>query len=491
MSKQLLSVEDIFSLTKQKLEPKDRELITHAYVFAQKNHEGQTRKEGVPYFNHCVEVAKNLAQFGLDTQTIAAGLLHDVVEDTPVTRKELKEEFGEEIEHLVSGVTKIGRVKYKGRERYIENWRKFILTMADDVRIILIKLADRLHNIQTLEYLRPDKAKRIAIETIEIHANIANRLGMWKLKKELEDNAFPFAYPKEYEDTQKLLKQRAKNAEKDLETIYKKIRTELVKHNISVVKSSHRIKGIYSLHKKLKKKNMNIENIYDIVALRLIVPSIEICYQALGIIHSNWKPFPGRIKDYIALPKPNGYQSLHTTIFTGSGGIAEIQIRTPFMHEHAEYGIATHLLYKDDNKKNKEYNLGWLSEMKKLNEKDTEKAKDFFDIVKADFFQKRIFVFTPEGDVLDLPEGSSVIDFAFTIHTHIGKHVTSGEINGKHSSIFTQLKDGDIVKVSTQKNTTPSSKWLDHTKTSLARKQIKKYLEENSIVNKIIKRFTK
>jgi len=489
MSAQEPTPQDILSLTKKEISAEDRALIESAFSFAQKAHEGQERKSGEPYFYHCVEVGKNLTEFGLDAETIAAGLLHDVVEDTSVTSEELEKTFGKEIANLVAGVTKIGQVKYKGEERYIENWRKFILTMADDVRVIMIKLADRLHNATTLQYLRPDKSKRIALETIEIHANIADRLGMWKIKKDLEDAAFPFAYPKDYENIKKLLKQHAKNAQKDLEQVYKKLRTELAKNSIEVDGSSYRIKSIYSLYKKLLRKDMHIEKIYDIVALRVIVPNVESCYQVLGVIHSHWKPFPGRIKDYIALPKPNGYQSLHTTIFTGAGGVVEIQIRTPHMHEHAEYGIAAHMGYKSETKKGKEENLLWLKEMGDLHRKENATPKDFFKALKGDFFQKRIFVFTPQGDVIDLPENSTVIDFAFSVHTDIGRQVTSAEINGKHSSIYTTLKNGDVVKATTAKNSHPTSKWLDTAKTSIAQKHIKKYLEENSLVNKFIKRF--
>lgn len=482
-------VEDIFEAITSTVSSEEKKLIEHAFVFAEKAHEGQTRKSGVPYFYHCVEVARNLAEFGLDATTISAGLLHDTVEDTEVTDEELAQEFGKEIANLVEGVTKIGQVKYKGEERYLENWRKFIFTMTDDVRVIMIKLADRLHNVQTLSYLRPDKAKRIALETIEIHANIADRLGMWKIKKDLEDESFPFAFPKEYENIKKLLKQYAKNAERDLDQVYKKLRTELAKHNIKVADSNYRVKGIYSLYKKLLRKDMHIEKVYDIVALRIVVPTIEDCYQTLGVIHSHWRPFPGRIKDYIALPKPNGYQSIHTTIFTGAGSVAEIQIRTPEMHQHAEYGIAAHLAYKSERTKEKQENLTWLKDIKDFNGKEKATPKDFFQALKGDFFTKRIFVFTPKGDVINLPEDASAIDFAFLIHTDIGRHLQSVEINGKHGSIYTKLNNGDVVHAVPSKKSNPTSKWLDYAKTSLARKQINKYLDDNSLMNKFIKRF--
>ncbi len=483
------TVGDIISLIKTPPSSDEQALIERAFLFARNAHEGQMRKSGVPYFYHCVEVAKNLALFGLDAVTIAAGLLHDTVEDTSVTKEELEENFGKEIEHLVEGVTKIGQVKYKGEERYLENWRKFVFSMADDVRIIMIKLADRLHNVQTLGPLRPDKAKRIALESIEIHANIADRLGMWKIKKDLEDAAFPFAYPKEYEKMKKLLKQHAKNAEKDLDHIYKNLRVELAKNKIHILETSYRIKSMYSLYKKLLKKDMNIEKVYDIVALRVIVPTSDDCYKTLGVIHSHWRPFPGRIKDYIALPKPNGYQSIHTTIFTGNGTIAELQIRTEEMHKHAEYGIAAHFAYKGMTVKEKEEHLKWLHDMQEFNIKEKASPKDFFNALKGDFFKKRIFVFTPEGDVINLPEDASAIDFAFAIHTDIGKHLSSVEINGKHGSIYTKLNNGDVVKAVPLRTSNPTSKWLDYAKTSLARKQINKYLDDNSLMNKFMNKF--
>lgn len=488
------NIEELFEAMKIEPNEDDKKLISRGFDFAKKAHEGQKRKSGDPYFNHAFATGKNLAEFGLDAKTITAGLLHDVLEDTEITEEEMEKEFGEEITSLVQGVSKIGRVKYKGQERYIESWRKFALAMADDARVIVIKLADRLHNISTIEHLRPDKAQRIALETIEIHANLANRLGMWKLHHQLEDLAFPFAYPKESEEVKQLLKQQAKIRKKDLDHVYKKLRTELHKNNIEVSEASYRAKGDYSLFKKLKRKDMDIDSIHDIVALRVIVPTIEDCYKSLGVIHSQWRPYPGRIKDYIATPKPNGYQSLHTTIFTGTGGVAEIQIRTEQMHEQAEYGIASHLTYKNKDgkgasKKDTKEVLQWLSNLRELQEV-TQDRTSLLENLKLDLFKKRIFAFTPKGDVIDLPEDSSVIDLAFAVHTEIGMTVTSATINGRHSSIYTKLNNGDIVEVKTNKKSNPTSKWLDVSKTSLARKQINKYLDENSMYKKIMKRFS-
>jgi guanosine-3',5'-bis(diphosphate) 3'-pyrophosphohydrolase len=478
-------VEEIFKTMKVPPTQEEKDFIKRGYDFAKVAHKSQERKSGEPYFNHVFETGKNLAAFGLDAKTITAGFLHDVLEDTEITEEEMAAEFGEEITELVEGVSKLGRVNYKGQERYIESWRKFALAMAEDARVIVIKLADRLHNISTIEHLRPDKAQRIALETIEIHANLADRLGMWKLRHQLEDMAFPYAYPKEAVEIKQLLKQRAKTRQKDLEHVYKKLRVQLAEHSINVDEASYRIKGDYSLFKKLRRKEMDIDKVYDIVALRVIVPAVEDCYKALGVIHSHWRPLPGRIKDYIATAKPNGYQSLHTTIFTGTGGIAEIQIRTIDMHEHAEYGIASHLTYKGKqgqgiSKKDERATLEWLSDIRDLQE-TTKDRSAFLENLKLDLFKKRIFVFTPKGDVVDLPEESSVIDFAFRIHSNIGMMVESAEINGKHSSIYSKLIDGDLVEVKTNKKGHPTSKWLDYAKTSMARKQIGKYLDENSM----------
>ncbi len=335
-----------------KITIKDKALIEKAYLFAQKAHEGQKRNSGEPYFIHVFQTAKNLAIYGMDTKTIVAGLLHDVIEDTEITEDELKNEFDEEIVKLVNGVTKLGTIKYQGHERHVESLRKFFMAMTDDIRILIIKLADRLHNVETLEYVRPDKQKRIALETIEIHARLANRIGMGKLKGKLEDAAFPFAYPKEFQEVEKLLETKSADNEKELVYVTNELQKELTKQKIHIVEISRRAKHKYSLWCKLKRHNMDIDKIYDIVALRVIVDDIEDCYRVLGIAHSLWKPLPGRIKDYIANKKPNGYQSLHTTIFTGNGGTVEIQIRTPEMHAEAAYGIAAHFIYKEKGKKN-------------------------------------------------------------------------------------------------------------------------------------------
>jgi GTP pyrophosphokinase len=340
---------------------------------------------------------------------------------------------------------------------------------------------------RVLFLLAPEKAKRIALETIEIHAPMANRLGIWRLKGELEDLAFPFAYPKEYKQVKELLSTKSEVNQNYLDDINEKLQKELSNQGVKVLEISNRMKGLFSLYKKLKKKDMDIDKIYDIVAMRVIVGSIEECYRVLGIIHSIWKPIPGRIKDFIALPKPNGYKSIHTTIFTGDGSIAEIQIRTPEMHYQAEFGIASFFAYKEGFSKTDKHR-DWIEQFKEL-QKNVAKPSAFLNNLKMDFFSKRIFVFTPKGAVIDLPEESSVIDFAYAIHSDIGDHASGAKVNGKYSKLDTKLQNGDIVHIETSEKSNPTSKWLDNAKTTLARRHIKKYLDENSLVTKLMNRF--
>ncbi|MBP9821636.1 MAG: bifunctional (p)ppGpp synthetase/guanosine-3',5'-bis(diphosphate) 3'-pyrophosphohydrolase [Candidatus Pacebacteria bacterium] len=466
----------------------EKSLISHAYTFAEQAHTGQARASGEPYFNHVFETGKNCARFGMDAVTIAAGMLHDVIEDTTVTEDELKKEFGADILFLVLGVTKLGKVKYRGRERSIESLRKFFLAVAEDIRVVVIKLADRLHNVSTLSFLKPDKAKRIALETIEIHAPLAHRLGMGKLRNELEEFAFPFAYPKEYTMVSEVLKQRKQLNEQYTQKVYRSLKKEMALQGIKDVKTEYRIKHKFSLWKKLKRKDMDIEKIHDIVALRVLVPTLEDCYRVLGIIHGMWRPLPGRIKDYIALPKPNGYQSLQTTIFTGDGGIAEVQIRTPEMHRQAEYGFASHFMYKQKmDKKSIKKNYPWLADLTDLQHNETDPAK-LYDSMRGDFFDHRIFVFTPSGEVVDLPEGSTAIDFAFAIHSDIGLHATGAKVNGKYVALKTELRGGDIIEITQNETGKPSNKWLDFAKTSLAKRHIRNYLKDHSLLDSFLGR---
>ena len=481
------TIDEIIALNKDYKE-KDKTLIEKAYNFAKKAHEGQLRKSGDPYFVHVASTGKNLADLGMSSTVVAAGLLHDVLEDADVTKEELTHEFGEEIVKLVEGVTKLGKVKYKGVERNVENLRKFFISVAEDLRVLVIKLADRLHNIETLKHVRPDKQKRIALETLEIYAPLANRLSMGRLKGRLEDAAFQFAYPKEYEEVKKMLLDKKDAKEKYLIEVKDKIEEKIKEAKLKNTKIDYRQKHLYSLWKKLQKYDMDIGKIYDIIALRVMVNSVSDCYHILGLIHGEWTPVPNRIKDYIASPKSNGYQSLHTTIFTGTGGIVEIQIRTHEMHEKAENGIAAHFIYKEKNKTEKiiPKQFEWVNQLHDLNQTNEEDPEKFLKTIKMDFFKDRVFIFTPKGDIIDLPEDSSVIDFAYAIHTDVGDHAQGAKINGKNSSLGTKLKNNDIVEIQTNKNAKPSSKWLDYAKTSLARKRINLHLKSNSLLSKFL-----
>ncbi len=474
-------VEDILNEITPKLPAQDADLVVRAYDFALKAHEGQLRKSGEPYFIHVFETARNLARYDMDATTIAAGFLHDVLEDTAVTEAELEKEFGAEIVGLVKGVTKLGKIKYQGHTRHIESLRKFLMALAEDYRVLMIKLADRLHNLRTLEHVREDKQKRIALESIEIYAPLADRLGIGRLKGEIEDSAFPFAYPEEAKKVHGMLDERSQTIRASLTDVYRTLTEELKKGGITVTQVEYRVKHAYSLWKKLKKRDMNIDNVYDIVAIRVIVGTVEECYAALGLVHALWKPLPARIKDFIALPKLNGYQSLHTTVFTGSGGLVEIQIRTKEMHDRAEYGIASHALYKEATAAGgPDAKFRWMADFKKLNEDAAlEKPDDFLSSLKADFFSDRIFVFTPAGDVIDLPHGSSVLDFAYAVHSDIGNHASGARVNGKFVALSTILESSDIVEVETRKDAAPKSKWLEYAKTGMARKHIRAYIKEH------------
>jgi GTP pyrophosphokinase len=478
---------DITSLV-EGLNAEDKKLIEKAYYFAETAHAGQKRNSGEPYFIHVFETAKILAELGMDAKTIVAGLLHDVLEDTDTSEETLTKGFGEEIVMLVNGVTKLGTMKYTGAERHVESLRKFFMAMAKDLRILIIKLADRLHNVRTLQYVLPEKQKRIALETIQIHARLADRIGMGKLKGQLEDAAFPYAYPKEYAETEKIIAQNSKSNEKELNRVCDEIKATLDEQKVHVVEISTRAKHKYSLWQKLKQHDMDIEKIYDIVALRIIVDDIENCYRVLGIIHGLFQPLPGRIKDYIATPKKNGYRSLHTTVFTGNGGVVEIQIRTPQMHAEAAYGIAAHFVYKEGKGKDlqeqqENQRFGWMDQLKELH-KAADKPKEFLEHLKTDLFHDRIFIFTPTGDVLDLPVGATPIDFAYAIHSDIGNHAQSANVNHKMVPLNTVLKNDDIVEIITNKKANPTSKWLDYAKTTMAKKHINAYLKEHSLLSK-------
>jgi GTP pyrophosphokinase len=470
------------------LSPEDRDLIVHAFHFSQSAHEGQLRKSGEPYFNHVCATGLILAELHADAVTIAAGLLHDVVEDTAITEETIRETFGDDIAHLVVGVTKLGHLKYQGAIRYVESLRKFFIASAHDIRVVIIKLADRLHNIRTLEHVSPEKQKRIALETLEIHARLADRLGMGRLKAELEDLAFPFAYPEDYARTKELLTSYAELGENHLTKVAENLREELSILDANVTSLNYRVKHLYSVWNKLRHSDYDMKKVYDIFALRILVPTIGDCYQALGIIHGLYKPLPGRFKDYIAMPKPNGYQSLHTTVFDGQGGVVEVQIRTEAMHQEAEYGIYSHVGYKEQGKvkqKTAESSMAWTKELLE-SQRNIEKPEDFLKHLKLDFFEKRVFVYTPKGDVIELPLGASVIDFAYAIHSDLGNHLSGARINRKMVSLDTLVHQGDVIEILSSEKSRPNRKWLDMCKTTFAKQHIRRYLREHgSVIEKM------
>lgn len=471
-------VKEIIALLKHPSKD-DIALIEKAYAFAKLAHEGQKRKSGDPYFVHVANVSKNLATINVDAATVAAGLLHDTIEDVGVKPALLEQEFGKDVATLVEGVTKMSTLKYHGVERHVESLRKFFIAMSKDIRVLLIKLADRLHNIQTLEYMPEAHQKRISLETLEIHARLADRFGISKWKSILEDSAFPYAYPKEYKHVSTIMKKMRVANEKYAEKIHHSLQSELAANGLKSARVDYRVKNLYSFWKKLSRKEMNAEKIYDILAIRIVLKTIEECYRVLGIIHAHWRPVPGRIKDYIAVPKPNGYRSLHTTIFRGDGGVIEIQILTDEMFTEAQYGIAAHLFYKETGGSSGtiEKNTAWVKELTRW-QKEVARSDEFLEHLHMDFFNNRVFVFTPKGDVIDLPEDSTPIDFAYAIHSDIGDHLAGAWVGGKLVSIETKLKNGNVVEIATKESAVPKRKWLDNVKTSFARQHINAYLKK-------------
>lgn len=488
MTKDLSTVDEILPIKEiLKERPKwtidEMQQIEKAISFASIKHAGQKRNAGGPYVNHLILTGKNLARLGMDTTTIVAGVLHDTIEDTETTEKELVENFGHDVAFLVMGVSKLSKLKYSGLERHVESLRKFFVAMAEDIRVVIIKLADRLHNIETLQYVKKEKQPRIAMETLQIHARLADRLGMGVLKAQLEDLAFPYAFPEEYKQVKEILDNATADTHKKIDEVLSSIKESLELENVKVIKIDYRVKHLYSLFLKLKKYELDISKIHDIIALRIIVPDIASCYKTLGVIHSEYRPMPGRIKDYIAVPKLNGYKSLHTTILTRDGKTAEIQIRTQEMHEEAEYGIASHLHYKEIGKNRSRDEIqkktSWTKDLLEL-QKQIEDKDEFLHTLKTDFFENRVFVFTPKGDVVDLPEGATPIDFAYAIHSKIGDKMSHAKVNGKLVSIETHLKRGDLVEIVINKNGHPSPKWLEYVKTNMAKRHIQKYIENHS-----------
>jgi GTP diphosphokinase / guanosine-3',5'-bis(diphosphate) 3'-diphosphatase len=473
MIKQKQTIEGLLEKVKSYAPTADLDLIRLTYEFARDAHEGQFRKSGEPYIVHPLGAAHIIADMNIDPVIVQATLLHDVPEDTEVTLDELEQNFGEEIRNLVEGITKLGKLKYRGVERYIENLRKMFVAMAEDVRVMIIKFADRIHNLSTLDALPPQKRYRIALESLEIYAPIANRLGMAEMKGQLEDLSFKFVYPKEYERVKKMREEKLTGKKVLLKNIENTSKKELAAAGIEVLELYGRHKRLYSFYQKLLRKENQVAKIYDLVAFRVVVPAVADCYAALGMLHNIWKPLKGRIKDYISQPKPNGYKSLHTTVFADDGEVIEFQIRTPQMHEEAEYGIAAHWHYDEHGARKPRREVAWARELADIQKDILNKLSDLEEI-KVDFLQTRIFVFTPRGDVIDLPEEATPIDFAYHIHTDVGNKCNGAIVNDKMVSLDTELKNGDVIEIILDKNRKePNIDWLDFVKTHTAKTHIK------------------
>ncbi|MDO5451592.1 MAG: RelA/SpoT family protein [Candidatus Saccharibacteria bacterium] len=469
---------------------KDSDRVKHAIAIAREAHEGQLRKTGEPYIVHPLAVKKILEEWGMDEDTIIAGILHDTLEDTDLTLEDIKKDFGDSVAFLVDGVTKLSTARNGMRDidTYLpatrDNFLRLMIALGDDIRVLIIKLADRLHNLRTLSALPPDKQRKIAKETLEVFAPLADRLNMGLLRVEMSDLAFKYVNPRRFEELQKLIKKYNKSAEKSLQKIEDEVSKALKKEKIKF-KISGRVKSVYSLHKKLAKHNQNMGEIYDLTALRVIVNDVTDCYLVLGIIHSLYKPMNGRIKDYIAMPKQNGYQSLHTTVITKDKRIVEFQIRTKEMHEYAERGLAASFYYNEQKltenyKKGKiehlPTNLLWITELQMTAAKLREGKKVDLKKLKLNLFADQIFVYTPKGDIIDLPRGALPLDFAYKLHSEIGDHVVGVKINGKMSNLNKKLEQGDVVEILTSKNQTPKQSWLDKIFTPHARQKLRRAL---------------
>ncbi|MCU0680417.1 MAG: RelA/SpoT family protein [Planctomycetes bacterium] len=463
----------------------DTTLLLLAYEFAEEAHRGQTRKSGEPYIQHPLHTAFMLTQIKADLETIVAGLLHDVPEDTSYNIDDIKKNFGSEIAFLVAGITKLGKIKYRGIERYRENLKKMFLAMAQDVRVIFIKFCDRIHNLRTIEYLPHEKQIRIAKETLEIYSPIAGLLGMWRLKWQMDDICFKCLYPDEFAKLEHKYEVE-KKAERN--QFFLKVKNELVS-KLEVASIGYnmemRFKHLYSIWQKMRAKNRKFNEIYDVFAVRIIVPTIDDCYKVLGIIHSTWRPQQERFKDYIAMPKPNGYRSLHTTVFGPEGKSTEFQIRTQEMNEESIYGLAAHWYYKakmhnDDTIK---HQPAWIKDIVML-QKDMKDTNNFIKEAKIDLFRNRIFVFSPKGDVFELPESSTPIDFAYAVHTDIGNKAVGARINEKITTIDQELKNGDMVEIIIEKNRQyPNRDWLKFVKTKHARDRIRQFAKPSTLKN--------
>ena len=462
----------------------DVDLICRAFNFAYRLHEGQTRKSGEPYIAHPIAVAGLLRDLGGDSVTIAAGFLHDVVEDTDVTPEEIEEMFGVEVRLLVEGVTKLSKFNFSSTtERQAENFRRMFLAMATDIRVIVVKLADRLHNMRTLHHLRPEKQQRISQETREIFAPLANRLGIGRFKWELEDLCFKYLEPEPYEEIKALIAERRTDREARIAHATQTLRSRLEHLNVKVVELNGRPKHLYGIYQKMQRQQKEFSQIYDIAAFRIIVETNEECYRALAVVHDAFKPIPGRFKDYIGLPKPNQYQSLHTTVVGTNGRPIEVQIRTIEMHHIAEYGIAAHWKYKETGSSqislsSEDNKFTWLRQLLEW-QKDLSDAQEYMESVKDNLFEDDVYVFTPNGDVIALAQGATPVDFAYRIHSEVGNHMKGARVNGRWSMLSKPLENGDIVEIVTQKNSHPSLDWLNFVVSPTARNRIRQWYKRS------------
>ena len=490
------TIKDILDRVKKNKRWPDIKLIQRAYNYALEKHGDQKRKSGEPYIIHPTNVAYTIAEIGLDEQTICAALLHDVVEDTEVTYEDVEKEFGQEIAEMVDGVTKLKQIEHASiEENQVENYRKMFLAMGKDIRVIIIKLADRLHNMRTLQFLRRERQIAISQETMQLYAPLANRLGLYTLKWELEDLGFKFLYPEEHDELVKGIEQKREQRLKFIEKIMDDIRVELKKQHIEA-EVTGRAKHLYSIYRKMNRDNKTLDQIYDLFALRIIVNSVKDCYAVLGIVHELYNPMPGRFKDYIAVPKPNMYQSIHTTLVGEKGTPFEVQVRTWDMHRIAEYGIAAHWAYKEANYGSRkgqrvvevqEDKLAWLRETLEW-QQEMQDPQQFLETLKTELFEDEVYVFTPKGAIKVLPRGATPIDFAYSIHAEIGNHMTGAKINSKMVPIITPIKNGDIIEIITSENSKgPSLDWLKFVKSSSAKNRIQQWFKKEKKIENIEK----
>lgn len=482
------SFDELEKIIKPNHPQSDLDLVRLAYDYSKKAHKDQARLSGEPYFNHAFGTAKILAKNKADITTIIAGLLHDIPEETNISLKEIEKNFGEEIANLVQGITKLGKIKYRGIDRYVENLKKMFISAASDTRVFFIKFADRLYNIRTLEALPPKKRLRIAQETLKIYAPIAGLLGMWRLRWQLEDLCFKYIDQENYNKIKKYYEIEQKyERDKYIEKIKQIILEEAEKQGVKC-EIDGRFKHIYSIFRKMQEKGKQFNEIYDVFALRIMVDNVSDCYKMLGIIHSFWRPKKDRFKDYIAVPKPNGYRGLHTTVFGPTGKLTEFQIRTKEMNEEALYGIAAHWRYKETDQKKFKTKSEWIDDILEL-QKNYKTANDYIKNFKFDILDDRIFVFTPKGDVIDLPKDASPVDFAYHVHTEIGDKCVGAIVNDKIAPLDTKLKNGDIVQIITEKaRPGPNMDWLKFAKTNIARSRIRRNAKNRGILSTLLKK---